>query len=230
MLLRTFGLAIALSIALTHPGAWAGTIDSQTPGKSPNGMIQVPKEVVIVLDQDLDDHLQNAREHFTRKDLTAAAADLRKAAALLKLEAGSALTPEDKELLQTSAQELDKLAAELQQKAAVTDTELNHAIARAHYGSARHYYRQAMEDWTKKATARAGHDLQVAVDHVQQGLASAGGTLSAASRTALDEARWLAGKMMAGTGFVLDRFGEGYQAVGQAIEGLGKQIEQAPAH
>jgi hypothetical protein len=149
---------------------------------------------------------------------------------LLKLEAGSALTPEDQELLQRSAQELDKLAAELQQKAAVTDTELNHAIARAHYGSARHYYRQAMEDWTKKATARAGHDLQVAVDHVQQGLASAGGTLSAASRTALDEARWLAGKMMAGTGFVLDRFGEGYQAVGQAIEGLGKQIEQAPAH
>ena len=229
MLLRAFGLAIALTVALTHPGVWAGTVESQTPGKSPNSMIQVPGEVVIVLDQDLNDHLQNAREHFTQKDLTAAA-DLRKAAALLKLEAGSALTPEDKELLQTSAQQLDRLAAEMQQKAAVTDTELNHAIAHAHYGSARHYYRQAMEDWTKKATAQAGHDLRAAVDHVQQGLASAGGTLTAATRAALDEARVLAGKMVAETGFVLDRFGEGYQAVGQAIEGLGTRLEQAPAH
>jgi hypothetical protein len=230
MLLRAFGLVIAFAITLTHPGVWAGTINSPTPGKSPDRMIQVPEEVVIVLDQDLNDHLQEAREHFTQKDLTAAAADLRKAAALLKLEAGSALTPEDQELLQTSAQELDRLAAEMQQKAAVTGTELNHAIARAHHGSARHYYRQAMEDWTKKATAQAGHDLRAAVDHVQQGLASAGVTLTAATRAALDEARLLAGKMIAETGFVLDRFGEGYQAVGQAIEGLGKQLGQAPAH
>jgi hypothetical protein len=230
MLLRAFGLAIALSIALTHAGAWAGTIDSQTLGKSPNGMIQVPKEVVIVLDQDLDDHLQKAHEHFTQQDFLTAAADLRKAAALLKLEAGSAFTPEDKELLQTSAQELDKLAAELQEKAPVSGTELNHAIARAHYGSARHYYRQAMEDWTRKATAQAGHDLRAAADHVQQGLASAGVTLTAATRAALDEARWLAGKMIAETSFVLDRFGEGYQTIGHAIAGLGKQREQAPAH
>jgi hypothetical protein len=122
-------------------------------------MIQVPEEVVIILDEDLNDHLQKAREHFTQKDLPAAAADLRKAAALLKLEAGSALTPEDKALLQTSAQELDKLAAEMQKEAPISGTELNHAIARAHYGSARHYYLPAMEDWTKKATAQAGHDL-----------------------------------------------------------------------
>jgi hypothetical protein len=230
MLLRAFGLAIAFAIVMAHPGVWAGTSNPQTPGKSSDRMIQVPEEVVIVLDQDLNDHLQKAREHFTQKDLTAAAADLRKAAALLKLEAGSALTPGDRELPQTSAQELDKLAAEMQKEAPISGTELNHAIARAHYGAARHYYRQAMEDWTKKATARAGHDLQAATDHVQQGLASAGGTLTAASRAALDEARWLAGKMVAETGFVLDRFGEGYQAVGQAIEGLGKQLEQAPAY
>jgi hypothetical protein len=51
-------------------------------------MIQVPEEVVIVLDRDLDDHVQKARENFTQKDLSAAAADLRRVAALLKLEAG----------------------------------------------------------------------------------------------------------------------------------------------
>jgi hypothetical protein len=230
MHLRALGLAIAFVITMTHPGVWAGTIESQTLGKSPNGTIQVPEEVVIILDQDLNDHLQKAREHFTQKDLPAAAADLRKAAALLKLEAGSGLTPEDKELLQTSAQELDRLAAEVQEEAPIAGTELNHAIARAHYGSARHYYRQAMEDRTKRASAQAGHDLRAAVDHVQQGLASAGVTLTAATRAALDEARLLAGKMIAETGFVLNRSGEGYQAVGQALEGLGKQLEQAPAH
>jgi hypothetical protein len=227
---KAWGLALAMVIVMAHPGAWAGTVESQTPGRSPNGMNQVPEEVIIVLDQDLDDHLQNAREHFTRKDLTAAAADLRKAAALLKLEAGSALTPEDRELLQASAQDLDRLAAEMQKAAPVSDTELNHAIARAYYGSARHHYRQAMEDWTKKATAQAGHDLRAAVDHVQQGLASAGGTLTAATRAALDEAGVLAGKMVAETGFVLDRFGEAYQALGQAIERLGERLGQAPAH
>jgi hypothetical protein len=68
------------------------------------------------------------------------------------------------------------------------------------------------------------------VDHVQQGLASAGGTLTAATRAALDEARVLAGKMVAETGFVVDRFGEGYQAVGRAIEGLGELLGQASAH
>jgi hypothetical protein len=230
MPLKAWGLALAFVIVMTHPDVWAGTSDSQTPGKSPNGMIQVPDEVVIVLDQDLDEHLQKARENFTQKDLPAAATDLHKAAALLKLEAGSALTPEDKELLQTSAQELDKLAAEMQKEASISGTELNHAIARAHYGSARLYNLQAMEDWTKKATAQAGHDLRAAVDHVQQGLASAGVTLTTATRAALDEACLLAGKMIAETGFVLDRFGEGYQAVGQAIEGLGKQLGQAPAH
>ena len=87
-----------------------------------------------------------------------------------------------------------------------------------------------MEDWTKQATARAGHDLRAAVDHAQWALASAGGTLSAAARAALDEAGVLAGKMVAETGFGLDRFGEAYQALGQAIERLGEQLDQAPAH
>jgi hypothetical protein len=224
MHLRAFGLAIAFVITLTHPGVWAGTAESQTPGKSLNGMIQLPEEVVIVLDQDLDGHLQKARENFTQKDLPAAAADLRKAAALLKLEAGDAFTPEDKKLLQTSAQELDKLAAEMQQEAPVSGTELNHAIARTHYGLAMHYYLQATEDWTKKATAQAEHDLRDAANHVQQGLASAGVTLTAATRTALVEARVLATKMTAETGSMLDRFGEGYRAVGQAIEELGKRL------
>jgi hypothetical protein len=36
--------------------------------------------------------------------------------------------------------------------------------------------------------------------------------------------------MVAETGFVLDRFGEAYQALGQAIERLGEQLGQAPAH
>jgi hypothetical protein len=118
----------------------------------------------------------------------------------------------------------------LEKEASIFGTELNHAIARAHYGSARYYYLRATVDWTKKATAQAGHGLRAAVDHVQQGLASAGVTLTTATRAALDEARLRAGKMIAETGFVLDRFGEGYRAVGQAIEGLGKELEQAPAH
>jgi hypothetical protein len=109
MRLKAWGLALAMVIVMIHPGVWAGAVESPTPGKSPNGTTQVSEEVVIVLDQDLDDNLQEAHEHFTQNDLTAAAADLSKAAALLKLEAGSALTPEDKELLQSSAQELDGL-------------------------------------------------------------------------------------------------------------------------
>jgi hypothetical protein len=153
---KVWGLALAIVIVMTHPGVWAGTNDPQTPGKSSDRTIQVPEEVAIILDQDLDDHRQKAREHFTQKDLTAAAADLRKAAALLKLEAGSALTPENKELLQTSAQELDRLAAEVQQQAPISGTELNRAIARAHYGSARHYYLQAMEDWTRRLPPEPG--------------------------------------------------------------------------
>jgi hypothetical protein len=36
--------------------------------------------------------------------------------------------------------------------------------------------------------------------------------------------------MIAETGLVLDRFGEGYQTVGQAIDDLGKQLGQASAH
>jgi hypothetical protein len=48
--------------------------------------------------------------------------------------------------------------------------------------------------------------------------------LTAATRAALDEARGLAGQMMAETGVVRDRFSEEYQAVGQAIENLRKQL------
>ena len=38
MPLKAWGLALVCVIVMTHPGVWAGTSDSQTPGKSPHGM------------------------------------------------------------------------------------------------------------------------------------------------------------------------------------------------
>jgi hypothetical protein len=53
------------------------------------------------------------------------------------------------------------------------------------------------------------------------------GTLTGATRAALDEAGVLARKMVAETGFGLGRFGEAYQALGQAMERLGERLGQA---
>jgi hypothetical protein len=78
-----------------------------------------------------------------------------------------------------------------------------------------------------RAAKKAGYELKAAALYVEQGLAWAGQKADASGAAAIQGAQALAGKLIAEGGSVLDRFGQGYDAIGNAIEQLGQKIEPA---
>jgi hypothetical protein len=237
----TRGFAIAVIIALMPSGIWSGpsapspltvpvmlaqAIQRQAPPKPPNGWVVIEEDVWFTLADEPQEHFQNAHESFLKKDLQRAAGEIRKAAAFVKVEAGRA-TDEGKQSLLTSVRELDKLADEVERGTIASVKQLDEAFGRVDHALAAHHHRMAKEFEAKKAAQKAGYELKAAALYVEQGLAWAGQKADASGAAAIQGAQTLAGKLIAEGGTVLDRFGQGYEAIGKAIEQLGQKI--APA-
>lgn len=147
------GLAIAVTIGVTPVGAGA----ESTSAKAPEGHILVDEEVWLVVEDEAEEHFHRAHESFVKKDLKKTAADIRKGAAFLKLEAGRA-TEEGKKLLEDSSHELTKLAEDVEYGATTSVKRLDEAFAH-------HHHLKAKESWTnhaEQAPHKVGQDLQAA--------------------------------------------------------------------
>jgi hypothetical protein len=237
----TRGFAIAFIIALMPAGIWSGpstpspptgpamlaqAIQTQAPPKPPNGWVLIEEDVWLTLADEPQEHFQSARESFLKKDFQRAAEEIRKAAAFVKVEAGRA-KDDGKQSLLTSVRDLDKLADEVERGTTSSVKQLDDAFGRADHALAAHHHRMAKEFETQKAAQKAGYELKAAALYVEQGLAWAGEKADASGAAAIQGAQTLAGKLIAEGGTVLDRFGQGYEAIGKAIQQLGQKI--APA-
>jgi hypothetical protein len=213
---RAAGLLLALIAMVLSVGVWA-----ETPTSQPS---QAPTELLA---DGLEHLFQAARDHFAKQNLQAAATDIREAARLLKAEADHATSEEVKQALLTDRQALVKLADAVQQGTITAGADLQRAFAHAHYTLARHFHEQAKAAWLRKETTEAAHALQATVYHLEQGLTWTGEHIAAGTATVLDDARQLSGKLIAGTDYVLDQFGQAYEAVGKEIEKLSTRVEPA---
>lgn len=161
---------------------------------------------------------------FLKKNYTAAAADIRKAVAFLKLDVAGA-TGEGKKALTDSVNELEKLADDTEKGKVASAKALEQAFSRADYALAKAYHVKASESWVKKATKEVGHSLKTAADNLEYGLAWAGRKAEAGGKAAIKDARLVAGKLIEGMGWVPDEVGKGIEFIGKEVEKFGKQVE-----
>ncbi len=198
----------------------ASAAEHPTPGPE---YVIVEEEVWTVLADEPHQHFQAAHEEFVKKDLKAAAAEIRKGAAFLRLEAARA-TGASKDALAASIKELDSLAAKVESGGVAAASDLEHAFARAEQALASEHLTRAKESWAKRELKRAGHALKAAASSLEHAFAWAGRKGEAAVVAATKDAGLVAGKLIEGTGWTVDETGKAIEAVGAEIEKLGRSL------
>jgi len=183
----------------------------------------VEQEVWIALADEPQQHFRAAHEGFVKKDLKAAAAEIRKGAAFLRLEAARA-TGASKDALAASVKELDSLAGKVESGGVTAASDLEHAFARAEHALASEHLARAKESWAKKDLKRAGHALEAAATSLEHALGWAGRQGEAAAVGVIKDAGLVAGKLIEGTGWAVDETGKAIEAVGVEIEKLGRSL------
>jgi hypothetical protein len=207
-------VVVLVSSTLPH-SAWA---QAQPAGPAPPGYVLVEENVVITFANEARKSFRAAVADFLNRRMRAAAEEIRKGAACMKLEAARA-SGDSRKALMDSAQELEKLANDVQ-KAAVADLkELQNAFARAEYALARHHYLKAVELRAKGDAQKTGRELQSAADYVDSGQVWLNQKMHEGVADAVNDTRLVAAKMVYGAGATADE-------VGKAFDGLGKELDK----
>jgi hypothetical protein len=226
---RTVGLAVALIIALVVSGVGligckksAQAAESAKP-KTPEGYVLVEEDVLLQFVELPGEHFHKARQSFLTKDYKAAAEEIRRGEAFLRLQAARATTEGRKGLI-ASVAELERLANNVEKGTVTSAKTLDRAFAKAHHALAKHHYLKAIEYKAKNDVRRTGHSLKAAAVHLEHGFAWAGHELEAVSVRAIKDVGLLAGKLLEGTGWVAEEVGKAIEKIGQEIDKLGKVI------
>lgn len=170
-----------------------------------------------------DQHFRRASDNFAKKDYRAAAAEIRKGVAFLRLEAGRA-TADGKAALQSSAQELSQLADKVEKGAVRDASELNQPFAKANHALAQAHYRNASESWARKAVDATGYELKAAASDVEKAFAWAGQKVEAGTSDVINDTRLVARKLNTGAVHGAEEVGKSIDALGHEIERLGSKI------
>jgi hypothetical protein len=200
----------------------AQTTNNQAPPQATKSPTAVEGKNAVAAVGEPEEHFRKARESFLKKNVKAAAAEIRKGAAFLKLETSHA-TGEVKEGLTASIGELERLAQGVEKGTVTSTQELRRAFARADRALAKQHFQKTAESWSKKEINKAGHELKAAND-VELAAAWAGYKLDATTAAVIKDARAIAAKLIEDAGWTTDEVGKGLDAVGKEIEKLGKQI------
>jgi hypothetical protein len=169
-------------------------------------------------------HFQKAGELFLKKDLKAAASEIRKGAGFLKQKAKIATT-DSKEDLNASAQELEKLAADVEKGGVTSENQLKGVFASSYHALSKHEYRRASEAWAKKKTKETGQALTNAAQDVEQAAKWSGRELGTDTADTIDYARTVGAKLVKGAGWTVDEVDKGIQGISSALSKLGEKME-----
>lgn len=216
MLMGTCAMAVALTAtsAASAPTKPAGTGNDQW---------VVEEELWVVFIDEPANHIREAREDFMKKDARAAAAQIRKVAAFLRIDARRASGATRRGLL-ASASELDRLARGVKNGTVKSVGELDSVFARTWHSLAEYHYLAASEAWEKRQPRRAGHALKSAVNCIEQGFKCAGHAVGTGTRKTLNAARYVSGKLIEGAGTVGEGVGTVIDDCGRATTRLGQRI------
>ena len=167
-----------------------------------------------------DRHFQNAHQAFLAKDYEKAAQEIRKGEAYVKLEAGRA-SGDVNHSLNSSAQELEKLAVDMRRKAANNLSEMDNSFRRADRALAQSHQIKAKESWSKKETVRAGYEMKAGALLLEQSADWAGTEAKSGVSAIVRDTRMLAGKLTEGSGYAVKEAGKGIDDLGKAISNPG---------
>lgn len=169
--------------------------------------------------------MQQARDNFIDRDYQRAGQELRKAAALLRVEAGRA-TGEARRDLVSAARDLDRLAFAVEQGRLHRVEQIDPYLARAEHASARAYHRMAEEAWRAGDPRRAGHALRASARHLERAAVYVGAEGMGIARDVTGDAFRISGALVEGVGYVPREVGRAIQGVGSAMDRLGQRIHR----
>ena len=168
-------------------------------------------------------HFQKAHELFLKKDMKTAAFEIRKGARFLRQKAKGA-TKDSKEDLTASAQELEKLAKDVERGGVTSEKQLKDAFARSYDALSNYEYRRASESWAKK-TRETGQALTEAAHDMEQASKWSGRELETGTADTIDYARVVGGKLVKGSGWTADEVDKGIKGISSALSKLGEKME-----
>ena len=164
-------------------------------------------------------YFHQAKDDLLRKNFDAAATAIRKVAGLLKLEA-TRIGVEGNAELNTSAEALNKLAAEIE-KGSMRDVQrLSSAFATAQYALADSHWRNATRDWNLKHFKETGHELEAAVLNLAEGTEWAGRGAEFDSSLVVKDALDLSKRLIEGEPEASGEVAQQLRTVGQEIRSL----------
>ncbi len=201
---------------------------NQPSGKSPAGFIMVEEDAWNKLADEPDLHMQRAREAYVMMDARTAAAEIRKAAVYLRISAGHA-ADRTKEALVRSEHEMEHLARQLESGAVRSVEEIDHASSRALHSLSDYQYVKAADAWRRRETRQSGQYLRAAADNLERSAVRTTATLRAATAEVTKDTRMISGRLVEGTGFVIDEVGNGLESFGHQIERVGKGLAPVTA-
>ncbi len=182
---------------------------------------------VVVLDESTwypyidepDRHFQNAHGAFLARDYEKAAQEIRKGEAFVKLEAVRA-KGDVKHSLNSSAQELEKLAADTE-KGTVKDVNVaDNKFGRADLALAQSHQIKAKETWAKKETVKTGDEMNAGALFLEQSAHWTGSEAKAGVSAVVGDTRMLAGKLTEGSKYAVEEVGKGIDDLGKAVSDL----------
>jgi len=167
---------------------------------------------------------EKTHELFLKKDLKAAASEIRKAVAFLKQEAGRA-TKDGKKDLTASIHELEKMANEVEKGAVTSEKKLKDAFARAHQALANHHYLKASEYWAKKEEKKTGHALKSAAIHFEHAVVWFEHKFETGEDIVIKDIHTVVSKLVEGKKWTEEEVSKGIKDIGSEISKLGKKTE-----
>jgi hypothetical protein len=169
--------------------------------QDPPAVIESPG--ALAARHEAQESLDQARAAFEQKQYETMRAEFADAAAFLRTEAqeteGDAGAP-----LRRAATELDSLATRVATGGVPTARAVDRALINTNRAEARYHLLRAGDAIANGDNRRAGEELSMSVDHLERAAKDAGRPSDAAVRTAVADARTLAGEMMKGMGAVPD--------------------------
>lgn len=185
--------------------------------------MEVMEDVTIAVAEVPGEYFTSAQSRFSR-DKKGAANDLRKAAAVLDMEAEKSAKDTRGEL-QAAARDVRDLARDVDTGAVKSVKDLNAGLARASHSLARVHHTHAEQAWKRKDTARAGHELKASGKYLEHAAAWTSKEAEKFAQAGVRTSRELSGDLIEGTGFVPEKVGEGLASVGRDIEKLGREVK-----
>jgi hypothetical protein len=200
---------IPVARGLLGATTWAASASSPAGKASGEGADDSSGPYVIVQDtwvyliDESDAYLDRARDDLAHRNPKSAAANVRKAAALVKAESARAID-EDRKRLARDAEALLQVAQEIDRGKLVKADDLDQAVWLARLDLGIHHDLQAAESWARKDTREAGRSLSAATRYVAAAARSADAKVSADVRTALANAQRIGDRATQGVGNVVE--------------------------